>query len=201
MKEKRVFIISLLISFIFVSCSIYETAQNFARLQFNVDSYNNFRLANINLEGKDDIDDLSTMDYVKLTGGFVKGELPFSFVINVSADNPNDGTGGFPPTDLSVQSFPFRVLLDDKQILSGNIDEPFTVPGMGEQKIIPIRVDVDILDFFKNKSFEELANFILAVSGEENARSRISLFAKPVIGSPVGNIEYPEEIKISYDVN
>jgi hypothetical protein len=187
--------------FFVVSCGVYETISNFARLQFKVDSYNNFRVADVALENKSDIDDFSPIDYVKLTGAFVKGELPFSFVINVEAQNPNDGSGGFPATDISIKQFPFRVLLDDKQILSGNIQDEFLVPGVGENKIIPILVEVDLLKFFKDKSFDELADFILAVGGKDGSRSRISLFAKPVLGTPVGSLEYPEEIKISHEFN
>jgi hypothetical protein len=199
-NKKQIIIISLMIFFV-VSCGVYETISNFARLQFKVDSYNNFRVADVALENKSDIDDFSPIDYVKLTGAFVKGELPFSFVINVEAQNPNDGSGGFPATDISIKQFPFRVLLDDKQILSGNIQDEFLVPGVGENKIIPILVEVDLLKFFKDKSFDELADFILAVGGKDGSRSRISLFAKPVLGTPVGSLEYPEEIKISHEFN
>lgn len=201
MKNKKQIIIISLMLFFMVSCGVYETISNFARLQFKVDSYNNFRVADVALENKSDIDDFSPIDYVKLTGAFVKGELPFSFVINVEAQNPNDGSGGFPATDISIKQFPFRVLLDDKQILSGNIQDEFLVPGVGENKIIPILVEVDLLKFFKDKSFDELADFILAVGGKDGSRSRISLFAKPVLGTPVGSLEYPEEIKISHEFN
>lgn len=199
-NKKQVIVISLMIFFV-VSCGVYETISNFARLQFKVDSYNNFRVADVDLEGKSNIDDFSAIDYVKLTGAFVKGELPFSFLINVEAKNPNDGSGGFPATDISIKQFPFRVLLDDKQILTGNIQEEFLVPGVGENKIIPIMVEVDLLKFFKDKSFDEMAKFILAVGGKDGSRSRISLFAKPVLETPVGSLEYPDEIKISHEFN
>lgn len=201
MKNKKQIIVILLMILFVVSCGVYETISNFARLQFKVDSYNNFRVANVALEDKSNIDDFSAIDYVKLTGAFVKGEMPFSFVINVETQNPNDGSGGFPATDISIQQFPFRVLLDDKQILTGNIQDEFLVPGIGENKIIPILVEVDLLRFFKDKSFDELADFILAVGGKDGSRSRISLFAKPVLGTPVGSLEYPDEIKISHEFN
>lgn len=199
-NKKEIILITLLVLFV-TSCGVYETISNFARLQFKVDSYNNFRVADVALQGKDDIDDFSAIDYVKLTGAFVKGELPFSFLINVEAKNPNDGSGGFPATDLSIKEFPFRVLLDDKEILAGNIQEDFLVPGVGEDKIISIQVEVDLIKFFKDKSFEELADFVLAVGGQDGSRSRISLFAKPVIGTPVGSLEYPQEIEISHEFN
>lgn len=201
MKNKKQAIVISLMILLVVSCGVYETISNFARLQFKVDSYNNFRVADVALEGKSNIDDFSAIDYVKLTGAFVKGEMPFSFLINVEAQNPNDGSGGFPATDISIQQFPFRVLLDDKQILTGNIQDEFLVPGIGENKIIPILVEVDLLKFFKDKSFDELADFILAVGGKDGSRSRISLFAKPVLGTPVGSLEYPDEIKISHEFN
>jgi len=201
MKNKKQIITIVFLVLLITSCGIYETISNFARLQFKVDSYNNFRVADVSLQGKEDIDDFSPIDYVKLTGAFIKGELPFSFLINVEAKNPNDGSGGFPATDLSIKEFPFRVMLDDKEILIGNINKDFVVPGVGEDALIPIQVDVDLLKFFKDKSFEELADFILAVGGKDGSRSRISLYARPVLGTPVGTLEYPQEIKISHEFN
>lgn len=199
-NKKQILTISFLVVFV-ASCGVYETITNFSRLQFRVDSYNNFRVADVALADKDDIDDFSPIDYVKLTGAFVKGELPFSFLINVEAKNPNDGSGGYEATDVSINSFPFRVLLDDKEILTGNIQEKFIVPGIGENKIIPIVVEIDLLKFFKDKSFEELTDFILAIGGKDGSNSRISLFARPVLGTPVGPIEYPEELEISHEFN
>lgn len=201
MKLNRNFIFVVFITLFVVSCGVYETVTNLTRLKFKVDSYNNFRVANVALEGKEDLDDFAAMDYVRLTGAFIKGELPFSFVINVEANNPNDGSGGFPATNITLESFPFRVQLDDKQVLAGNIENPLVVPGVGENRIIPIVVEVDLIKFFKDKSFEELANFVLAIGGKDGSRSRISLFAKPVLGTPVGKIEYPDEIKISHEFN
>lgn len=200
MKNKIILLLFSLVTVLtFNSCGVYETLENFARIQFKVDSYNNFRLAGVSLEDKKKLDDFSTMEYVRLTGAFVKGELPFSFLVNIEAKNPNDGTGGFPATDLSVVSFPFRVLIEEKEVLTGNIEEPFLVPGIGENKIVPFLVEFDVLKFFKERNFEEVADLILAIGGKDGARSRITLKAKPVIGTPVGNIEYPNEITIDKD--
>jgi hypothetical protein len=199
MMIQKKFILFTLLSVFVVSCGVYETVTNLTRLKFKVDSYNNFRIAEVALEGKEDIDDFSPIDYVKLTGAFISGSLPFSFVIIVEASNPNDGTGGFPPTDLTIESFPFRVLLDEKEVLTGNINDTVTVPGVGQNKVIPISVEIDLIKFFKEKSFEELADFVLAIGGKDGSRSRITLLAKPVLGTPVGELEYPQEIKISHE--
>ena len=198
MIKKNILLISLLALFL-SSCGVYETVSNLTRLQFKVNSYNNFRVAEVALQDKESIDDFSPIDYVKLTGAFIRRQLPFSFMINVEAKNPNDGSGGFPATEITLESFPFRVLLDDKEVLVGNISEPLTIPGVGTDKIIPINIEIDLIKFFKDKSFEELADFVLAVGGKDSAHSRISLYAKPVLGTPIGTIEYPKEIKISHE--
>ena len=202
MKNKiYLVLITALLLIVTNSCGVYETLENFARVKFKVDSYNNFRLADVSLADKKDIKDFTAMEYVRLTGAFVKGELPFSFLVNIEAKNPNDGTGGFPATDLSIQSFPFRVIIEDKEVLTGNIDEAFIVPGVGENKIIPISVQFDVLKFFKDKSFEDVANLILAIGGKNGSESKITIKAQPVIGTPVGNIKYPNEITIDHDFN
>ena len=192
--------ISILIFFLLVigevGCSAYETIVNLSRLKFRIDSIDNLELAGIPLKNKLSINDFSTLETMKLSTAFVRNTLPLTFTINVDAKNPNDGTGGYPRTNATIVSFPWRLFLDDKQTVTGNIGSEVAVPGSGETTKIPLKVTIDLVQFFKDKGYQGILNLALNLVKESSAPSKITLYAQPTVGSQLGNIKYPKEIKI-----
>jgi hypothetical protein len=178
------------------SCSVYETFVNLTRLQFKLDKVSNFELNGINLSNKKSISDFSPQEILNISGMFASGKFPVSFVLNVDAKNPNDGTGGYKSTDATIQSFPWRLLIDDKETVSGNISQPISVPGTGEVTIIPITVQMDLIEFFQNEGYQSLINLALILGGKNGSTSKLTLYADPVVKTPLGNISYPGEVKI-----
>lgn len=195
---KKIFLLSFFISIsiIFYQCSIYQTMTNISRLQFKVGEVNSFRVNDIDISTKSSLNDFNPTDVLKLTTIFTQGKLPVSFVFNVDAKNPNDGTGGYARTDATLKSFKWRLFIDDKETISGDIDSPVTVPGTGEVTKIPLRVNIDLLQFFKDQGFERVINLALTLGGKNGSTSKITLFATPTVSTPIGNITYPGELKI-----
>jgi len=182
--------------FVLASCSVYETFVNLTRLQFKLDKVSNFELNGVNLSNKKAISDFSPQEILNISGMFATGKFPVSFVLNVDAKNPNDGTGGYKSTDATIQSFPWRLLIDDKETISGNISQPISVPGTGEVTIIPITIQMDLIEFFQNEGYQSLINLALTLGGENGSTSKLTLYADPVVKTPLGNISYPGEVKI-----
>ena len=182
--------------FVLASCSVYETFVNLTRLKFKLDKVSNFELNGVNLSNKKAISDFSPQEILNISGMFATGKFPVSFVLNVDAKNPNDGTGGYKSTDATIQSFPWRLLIDDKETISGNISQPISVPGTGEVTIIPITIQMDLIEFFQNEGYQSLINLALTLGGENGSTSKLTLYADPVVKTPLGNISYPGEVKI-----
>lgn len=179
------------------SCSsIYETIVNLSRLQFKLGDVNHFTLNGIPISNKSKLSDFSALDIVKISTAVVQGALPVSFTLNVQAKNPNDGTGGYKRTDATIKSFPFRLLIDDTETISGNISSPVGVPGTGEITVIPLQINLDLVRFFKDKGYESLINLALSLGGKSGSASKLELLAKPTVTSPIGDISYPNELSI-----
>jgi len=193
---KKVFLIFIVILFSGLSCSVYETFVNLSRLKFKLGNVGNFTLSGINVSNKQKLGDFTASELLRLSSDFASGKLPVSFVLNVSAKNPNDGTGGYPKTNATLQSFPWRLLIDDKETISGNIGSPVSVPGMGDETLIPLTMTLDLMQFFKDKGYESVINLALNIGGNSGSASKLTLFARPVVATAIGNISYPEEIKI-----
>lgn len=196
MKKFLVISAVLFSVFAFVQCSILQTITNLSRLQFKLGNVNGFKVNNIDISNKSSLNDLNPLELVSLTNVISKGQLPISFVLNVDAKNPNDGTGGYARTDATLKGFKWRLFIDDKETVSGDLDSPVTVPGTGEVSNIPLRINFDLLQFFKGESLEKIANLVLAIGGRQGSSSRITLYATPTVSTPIGDIKYPGELKI-----
>ena len=179
-----------------ISCSVFQTISNIGRLKFKLGNVGNFSLSGIAVSNKSKLSDFNALDLLKLSSSFAQGNFPVSFILNVEALNPNDGTGGYPSTNATLKSFAWRLLLDNRETISGNIAQPVTVPGTGQAAIIPLQINMDLLSFFKDRGYESLINLALNLGGNSGSASQITLYAKPVISTMLGDLSYPSELKI-----
>lgn len=182
--------------FLFNSCNIYKTLQNVTRLKFKLNTIDNLQLSGIPISNRKSIKDFNAVELLKLSSGVAKGNLPLTFTLHVNAFNPNDGKGGYPRTDLKLSSFPWRLLIDDKETISGNISSPVVVPGVGEAVDFPLQINFDLYKFFNDKGYEGLMNLALRLSELGGSSVDVKLAAKPTISSSIGNITYPNELFI-----
>ena len=192
---KQLFLFMALFS-IFTSCSVYQTISNVSRLKYKIYSATDYKIIGITIADKKSLKDFHSIELLKITAGLVKGNLPLTFLLNIEAKNPNDGNGGFARTDLNIVSFPWRLYLNEKEIVQGNIAEPVFVPGKGESVIIPIKIEFDVAKSFKEKSIDDILLLILQAGGAHGSTSNLKMIARPVLGTPFGKLEYPDEITI-----
>lgn len=193
---KKIILLSIALLFLTSSCSVYETMVNISRLKFKLGAVNNFTVNGINISNKSSLQDFNAMELLNLTQVIATGKLPASFTLNVEAKNPNDGTGGYPKTDATLKAFPWRLEIDNVETISGNIGTPVSVPGTGQITNIPLTMNIDLIEFFGNKGYENLLNLALALGGQQGSSSKLSLYATPTVSSPLGDIKYPSELKI-----
>ena len=193
---KKIILISILMLLANSGCSVYETMVNISRLKFKLGDINNFYISGINISNKTKLEEINPIELLKLSSDFASGKLPVSFTLNVEAKNPNDGTGGYPKTDATLKSFPWRLEIDGNETIAGNIGSPVSVPGTGELTNIPINLNLDLLEFFSSQGYESLINLVFILGGKEGSASRLTLIATPTVTSPIGDIKYPGELKI-----
>ena len=192
----RKLISSLVIVLLLSSCSVFRTLENVSRLKYKIHSAVNYKVSGISIENKKSLKDFSSIEMLKLSSGILKGSLPLTFSLNIEAKNPNDGSGGYPKTDLTLESFPYKFILNEKEIIEGNIESPAAVPGKGESTIITLNIEFDLAKSFKEKSLDDILLLLLNIGGAGGTTSNIKLLARPVVGTPLGKINYPTEITI-----
>ncbi len=193
---KKLSLILLIGIVVFSACSILQTITNVSRLKFKLGEVNNFSVNGISLNEKSRISDFTPSDLLKLSTIFATGKMPASFTLNILAKNPNDGTGGYAATDINLKAFDWDLFLNDTKTISGGIGAPVIVPGVGESAVIPLRVEIDLLKFFGSGSLDEVINLALKLGGKRGNTSAVKVVAKPILGTPIGDISYPEPITI-----
>ena len=201
MHIRNLFRLSLVtLAMLSLSCTqlqqLQDSLTSVSRIKFKLDSVNNFELMGVALSNKAKISDFKLVEGARLAAAFAQGRFPASFTLNVAAINPNDGREGRYKSVATLTSFAWTMIIDNTTTINGNITDPITIPGTGEQSIIPLRMDLDLGQFFKDKGYESVANLALALGGVNGSPSRIQLKAKPRIKTDFGDINYPGEITI-----
>jgi hypothetical protein len=200
MKKIKIFL--LLGAAVFISIANFgctaalDALANLQRLQFKLGTVNNFSLANVRLDNKHTINDISMLDAANLLAAFTRGELPASFTLNVLAKNPNDGTGGTKNTTAILKSLAWRLFIDNKETVNGNIGNNIEIPGVGQTTSIPVVIGLDLVKFFKDQGYSNIINLALALGGASGSSSRVTLKATPTVDTFLGPITYPGEISI-----
>lgn len=169
---------------------------NLQRLKFRLSGVHDFRLLGIDLAGKARIGDFSALDAAKLVQAYASEKLPVEFVVDVLAVNPNDGTGGTRQTVSTLAGLECRLLIDGQPTVTGNIDRPVEIPGTGQESVVPIRLSLDLLEFFEGKRYEDVLGLALAIGGRNGSPARIALDAQPTVSTPLGPITYPGRVTI-----
>jgi len=175
---------------------IARTLTNLKRLQFRLDGIGDFSLAGIRIGQKSQLKDFTIADGIQLLAAFRGKRLPARFLLNVEARNPNDGTGGTTRTISTLTRFDWRLLIDDQPTISGGIDRPLEIPGTGQSTIIPLRLELDLYEFFGQGGYDDLLDLALALGGRRGDISRVALDAQPSVSTPLGDITWPERITI-----
>jgi hypothetical protein len=198
-KSIKLFLIIFALSFSFIQfgCTgAYNALVNLQRLQFKLGAVNNFNLAGIRIGNIRSISDFSLVDGAKLLSAFTSGKFPASFTLNVLAKNPNDGTGGTKKTSAVLKSLAWRLFLDDKETINGNVSRNIEIPGVGQATTIPVDISLDLYKFFKDDGYNSVVNLALALGGVSGSSARIKLKATPTVDTFLGPITYPGEITI-----
>jgi len=177
------------------SCSALNALAGLSRIQFKLNDVQSVRLAGIDVANKHSVSDFSIMDGVNLLGAFSSGRFPLTFTLNVAAKNPNQPSGSSMLSSLQVTDFPWRLLINNHETVTGNIGSPVGVPGGGMTTTIPLQVSVDLKQFFADKGYNDLLNVALALAGQGGA-GQLQLKATPEMGSSLGRMRYPGELTI-----
>ena len=196
MKNKITFLsYSIIFTLIISGCSIFNFFKNISQLKYKLGSVGNFQIVGIPVTNKTKLNDFNASDLFKLTSAFAEKRIPVSFILNVEAFNPNTSDKSS-DANVSITDFPWRLIIDDKETIAGNINSPIVVPGGNQTKIFPLTMEVDLYKFFGDKGYEKIINLALKLGNQDGTPTDVKLVAQPTISANFGKLKSPQEITI-----
>jgi hypothetical protein len=91
------------------------------------------------------------------------------------------------------------MLIDDKEIVDGVVNDRIDIAANGGISKLPIRISTDLRKILSNMSTEEAVNMGLGLSGSGNKPTRVTLKVKPSILVGQTLIKYPGYIKVNHE--
>ena len=170
-----------------------ESLLQLRHLEFKLGGVSQGRLAGVDLAKASEPSRLSAVDGLKLAAAFAEGAWPLSINVDLDVKNPNDGAG---ENTALLSSLAWTLQIDGKNTISGDIPDAVSVPGAGNVVTLPLRMQVDLFEFFGNRGYDEVLNLALAVAGAEGSASRLTLLAVPTVSIGGVPVRYPGTVTI-----
>jgi hypothetical protein len=149
-------------------------------------------LAGVNVQQIRKITDLNLAQAARITQSYAGGSLPLSLIVNVDVKNPNG-------TAAAMNSMEWIMLIDDREIVDGVMNDRIDIAPNGGISKLPIRISTDLRKVLSNMPTEDAVNMGLGLSGSGNKPTRITLKVKPSILVGQTLIKYPGYIKVNHE--
>ena len=191
--------IACVLIMLFQGCSLLQNLSSMKQVQFRIGSLSGISIGGVSVMGKQKVTDFSVGETMSLAGKVAGRSLPLSLTVNVEARNPNEpvqGNGVSMSGIATLQSMEWRLLIDNVPTLSGIIQGPITLPAGGEIVTIPITTEFNLFSVFEERGYAGMAKLAFALANPGSSQVSVTLDAKPVIETFLGNMTYPGRITI-----
>jgi hypothetical protein len=173
------------------ACATFEEIAALRNVDFALAGARGGTLAGVPIQSMRSYRDLGAVNLTRVAAAIARRELPVETELLVTATNPAGNVAA------RLVRLDWTLFLDDQETVSGNLDQEFVLaPGASQD--IPVRVSLDLLDFF-DRQLEQVVYLALALAGRGEPQ-RVRLEATPSIETPIGPIRYPSPIPIEYEV-
>jgi hypothetical protein len=172
-----------------IGCAALQEMIAIRDVDFSLAGASGTTLAGIPIHGKRSLEELTPLEVARIAGALSRGALPLEGAILVRAVNPEGNDRA------RLVGMEWTLFLDDRETVSGTVEEEHQLPP-GEPVSVPVRVKLDLLDFFDEHLGQAVA-VALAVAGEGEPRL-VRLEVTPSIQTAVGTVRYPRPVRIDY---
>ncbi len=161
-----------------------EITQSVRNPIFKILSLDNFKISGINIiniKDKKSFPELTDIEQSKLSEAIAAKKLPSSFTLNILVQNPNDGSGGTRNMTALLKSFDWRLLIDGRETVSGNIKNEIEIK---KDTVVTLNINIDLIKYFPElKSVNDLSDFAFSMG---NNLSGYIVKVKPVVETELG---------------
>lgn len=184
--KTSIFLVCLLI---FSTCSILQQAKTLSNCTFDFAGVKHFKIANVSLYKINNINDINLSDATQILTALSKKKTDLSFDVIIKGNNPNKKAA-------SIDKLEYIILLENQEIISGELNEKFIIPAYGSS-LISINANIDALKILNVKTLKNVYVLYQNISGNNSEKkSKISIKIKPTIN----NYSFPSFITINKQI-
>ncbi len=174
----------------FCGCDTVNGLKNMLNCTFERKNIDNFRFAGVSLDNINSASDINLIDIAKITTAIVAKTAPVSFNVNLEGKNPNSSTA-------AIEQLKWILLLDDREVLNGNIVDKFSIPAKGSNTL-PIDINLDAVQFLDGSTPESAFRLYQNITGKNTEQeSTVTIKIKPTING----IEFPQYLTLKQTTN
>jgi len=170
-------------------CATLQSLTALSQVRFDLDGVSQLRLAGVELDRVRSYDDLSLVDAGRIGAAVLSRRLPMEATLQVGANNPEANP------EARLLALDWTLFLRDRETVSGNVEQEFRL-APGARTEVPVRVSLDLLEFFEG-STRDLVDLALALVGAGEESVEVRLDALPTVQTPLGPIQYPRPLSLS----
>lgn len=188
-KISALIVLTIQLALNFGCTSSIELTKKILSPQFKILSSDNFIIAGVDITAKTSVDELSFSERNQISRAFDLKKLPFTFILNIIAENPNNGRSGTKNMSAFVSGFSGELLIDGKEAGTGKISDEFEIKTTSQ---FPVEIKTDLMKYFSGLSYEKLIEIIFVIKKEID---RISYRVTPAVYTDKGKL-IPEKLTI-----
>jgi hypothetical protein len=102
-------------------------------------------------------------------------------------------------TTAAMNSVDWIMMIDDKEIVDGTVNERIQISPDGGVTNLPIRISTDLRKVLNNMPADQAVNMGLGLAGSGGKPTRVTLKIKPSIMVGQSVLKYPGYIKVNQE--
>lgn len=162
-----------------------------SQVRFSLDRVSDVHVAGIDVSNIDSAEELNPFQVARATLALSRKELPLELTLHLKSENPAANR-----VAARLVRVEWTLILNGRDTISGTIDRPVRIPA-GSSEEIPLRLRLNMFDFFNEKSAMDMLDLALAFAGAGGrVPNGVALRLYPTIDTPLGPIRYSRPIVV-----
>jgi len=175
----------LAIVLLLAGCAGMPPAMDLSQVKFSLERVSDVHVAGIDVSRLHSVDELNMFQLARATLAVSRQQLPLDLTVHVKSENPLANR-----IAARIVRMDWTLVLEGRDTISGTFDRPVEIAA-GSDAEIPLRLSLNLFEFFNEKSATDLLDLALAFAGEGGGIPHgVALKIRPTVDTPLGPIRY-----------
>ncbi|PIW44109.1 MAG: hypothetical protein COW18_13970 [Zetaproteobacteria bacterium CG12_big_fil_rev_8_21_14_0_65_54_13] len=189
--NRLLLIMAVITPLFFTACASLRSLTTLSQVEFTLDHISSVKVAGIDLMRIDSPEQLNMYQIARASLALSREDLPLELTLHLRSENPQANQIAATLTRLD-----WTLILDGRETISGTLHDSVRLPA-GDATDIPLRLRLNMFEFFNEKSAMDMLDMALAFAAEDGRVPQgLTLKVRPTIDTIFGPMTYGKPILI-----